>query len=40
MNKQCGYTLTELLALLVILFWLAILGAGIWAVCHFVAKFW
>lgn len=40
MNKQHGYTITELLVILWFLFVLAMVGGGIYVAVHFITKFW
>jgi len=40
MNKQRGFTIIELAAAIGSLLSLALFGLAVWAVCHFVAKYW
>jgi len=39
-KDQKGFTIVELIASLGILVWLALVIGVVWAVWHFVAKFW
>ena len=40
MKNVKGFTLAELVMLIWFLIVLSLAGAAIWAVCHFIAKFW
>lgn len=40
MNRQKGFTVTELIAALFLLFWLACVCGAIYIAVHFIAKFW
>jgi type II secretory pathway pseudopilin PulG len=40
MKTQKGFTITELLAVLMLLFWFACVVGIIYVALHFIAKFW
>ena len=40
MKRQLGYTLTELITVVVALGVLTLVGFGIYAAIHFITKFW
>lgn len=40
MRKQQGFTLSELVSIMLFICILVLMGLGIWAVIHFILKFW